>query len=147
MRSILILTLLLCCTGAIAQTGTRSSAYVDSAYHFTFSAPNLGADTASPASRIAMFFGPTVDDFSSNINIMVQNGNMAQAAYHSETLSQFRDAGLKVTVDSLVTVNGTPGIYWEYGGMMQGRDLRFVALALTRREGTYLITGTCLRDA
>jgi hypothetical protein len=130
------------------QNISRSaSLYIDSTYGFAFHPPNLGADTESSVARVAVFTGPAKDDFSSNVNIMVQNAKMTREAYRKISLEQFKAGGIKVTVDSLVTVNSVEGIYWEYQGLMNGRDLCFISLALIKKGTVYLITGTCTPES
>jgi len=127
---------------ARAAPPAAPSAYSNASYGFSIVPPAFPLVEKGMGAQAAMFFAPVKDGFSGNLGVMVQNVKMSLDEYVKLSTGQFKQADFKVTTDVRKKVSGRDAAFWEYEGSPQGRDLKWMALAVVDGERIFLITGT-----
>lgn len=118
------------------------SFYSNGAYNFSITPPAFPTVEKGMGSQAAMFFAPAKDGFAGNLGVMVQNAKMSLDEYVKLSTDQFKQAELKVTSETRKKVSGRDAVLWEYEGAPQGRDMKWMALAVSAGDRVFLITGT-----
>ena len=131
---------------ARATAPAAPSTYKDGLYGFTIQAPGFPDAPAGSGAVPVMFLGPGEDGFSSNVNVGVQKTATTADAYAALSRKQFEAAGFKVNSETKARVSGKDAVLWDYEGKAQGRELRWLAMAVVDRDRVFLITGTATRD-
>jgi hypothetical protein len=133
--------------GALAAAPSAPSVYTDGLYGFSVQAPDFpGAPEGGSAIR-AMFFAPAEDGFSDNVNVMAQGTGMTLPEFIEVSADQFKAHGLKVNSESKKKVSGRDAVVWDYEGKQQGRDLRWLALAVADKKQVFLVTCTATKKS
>lgn len=131
---------------ASAAPHAAPSTYRDGLYGFTIQAPQFPAAAEGTGVMPVMFMGPGSDGFASNINVGVQKTTTTLDAYVALSKAQFEAAGFKVTSETRRKVSGKDGVVFEYAGKAQGRELRWLALAVVDADRVFVITATATPD-
>ena len=126
--------------------GPKPSVYSDGLYGFSIEAPSFGRVEKGGTVIPVMLLGPSENKFASNVNVVVQAKASTRAAFRALTLEEFRQYGFKVNSDREVTVSGRDAIIFDYEGTQQGRDLRFLALAVIDKERVFVVTCTAPKE-
>jgi hypothetical protein len=119
-----------------------SSSYTDGVHGFSIRPPEFPIDPQGINVTPVMFFAAPENGFSSNVNVGVQKVSMTADAYYDLSIKQFKTAGLTVNSDSRTKVSGKDAIRLDYEGTLQGRELRWLALAVVEKERVILVTAT-----
>ena len=138
----LMLVALALTSGAQGKFERRKSTYTDGLYGFSIQAPKFPEAAAGSNVIPVMLLGPGEGGFSSNVNVVVQQVKQTREQFRKVSLGQFQAAALKVTSDQNKTVSGKEAIFLDYEGRQQGRDLRFLALAVFDSNRVFLVTCT-----
>jgi hypothetical protein len=122
----------------------KPSLYTDSLYGFSIQAPPFSK--AGPDTNVipVMLLGPSDDEFSPNMNVLVQNTSISFSDFAETSRKQFETAGLRITRETSSKIGGRDALTWVYEGMMQGHELRWLARAIAAKGRIYLITYTSL---
>ena len=128
-----ILILLALSTGAFA-----ADKYVNTELGFEMVVPAAG--NVSGIYQHCMFYLPTVNGFSANVNLQVQEFAGTLEEYKAASEQQFKQAGIIIVRSALA--GGSLSI--EYKGTMQNLALHWFARALKKENRMYLITATAL---
>jgi hypothetical protein len=122
----------------------KPSLYTDGLYGFSIQAPPF--PKAGPEVNVipVMLLGPSEDEFSPNMNVVVQNTSISFSDFAEMSRKQFKAAGLKIAEETPSTVGGRDALTWVYEGVLQGRELRWLARAIATKDRIYLITYTSL---
>jgi hypothetical protein len=124
-----------------AATDESAASYSDPAYGFSVEVPELGSATVPMVQR-AMFAGPAVGGFAVNCNVQIQFVEMPFSVYLELTKQQFTSAGVEVASITEREVSALPGAVFEYAGAMNGRELRYLAIAVGGADRVWLVTCT-----
>jgi len=118
------------------------AAYANSVYGFSLVPPSYPKVERDSATQAAMFFAPARKGFASNLGVMIQTTKTTLDEYVALSKGQFKQADLKIVTENRVKVSGKDGVIWEYEGSAQGRDLKFMALAVADGDRVFLVTAT-----
>jgi hypothetical protein len=94
-----------------------------------------------------MFFAPAENGFAPNLGVMVQASPMGLEAYAELSRGQFKELKVTVNAETRLKVAGRDALLWDYQGKMQGRELRFLALAVPDKGRVFLATFTSTTEA
>ena len=125
----------------------KPSTYTDGLYGFTIQAPSFSAVAKGSMVIPVMLLGPAENAFSSNVNVVVQETAMTREEYRKVTFAQIEAARFKVISEKNTTVSKKDALLIEYEGEQQGRDLRWLALAVFAGERVHVVTCTALMDS
>lgn len=120
----------------------QPSHYTNGVYGFSIQPPAFAPVEKDSSVQAAMFFAPARNGFAANLNVMVQQVKMSLDEYSTLSKGQFKQAGLKVLSETRKKISGRDAVLWEYEGELQGRGLRWMALAVADTNRVFLITGT-----
>ncbi len=135
--------LILMCAGSLTWAGT----YTDDVYGFSVESPAFKKLTAAEGGvTVVQFLAPAERNFSSNLNVQVQNTKMTKEEYIDTTREQMATLGFEVLSQTEGVKDGFPFIMWEHRGKMQGFDLHWLAVAVFRTGNVLLVTGTSLES-
>lgn len=151
MRNPIGLTMLACvCLGvgwAAGAAVSKPSTFVDGQYGYTLTTPRYAAIKPNPSTMTATFYAPVEDSFAANIGVMIQQVRMTREEYRKISLDGFKQANYKVNTERDRKVSGKDAILWDYEGPLQGRDYRYLALAVIGADRVYLVTGTAPKES
>jgi hypothetical protein len=128
------------------KRNSKASTYRDGRYGFTIEAPRFNEVQKGGTVTPVMLIGPAEEGFASSANVVVERTSTTRADYRKLSLEQFRAVGFKVTSDRDVTVGGREGILMEFDGRQQGRDLRFLTLAVMDKDRVFVVTCTAPKE-
>ena len=128
------------------DNAARPSVYSNGAYGFSIQPPTFPRAAKNSVLQSAMFFAPAKDGFAPNLNVMVQEVKMSLDEYCTLSKGQFKQAGFKVLAETRKKVSGRDAVLWEYEGELQGRSMKWTALAVADTDRVYLATGTAPAD-
>lgn len=121
---------------------TGGGTYVDQTHGFTIDLPKFPKAEPGTSTTILISTAPPVEGFASNITIIVQEIAHTRAEYMTLSKGQFEQHGLTVDSEKELRVSDKEAVLWEYHGTVQGRTLRWMALAVMANERVYLATCT-----
>lgn len=124
----------------------RAPTYKDDVYRFSVDAPKFPKPPSGQSAVPVAFVGHPEDGVSPNVNVLVLNAGVSAEQYRTMTLDQFKKAGHKVNAESKKKVSGRDAYQWDYEGAQQGKELRFLALAVSDRDKVFLITCTSVKS-
>ena len=130
--------------GAVAPAYV--SHYADGAYGFSFQPPAFAPSDRGSVMPV-MLSGSPENGFSSNVNVMIQNGATTRAAYRKQTLDGMNALGLKVVSDKDLTVSGKDATLMHLEGAQQGRNLQYLLLSVIDAGRVYVVTCTATKEA
>ena len=133
---------LLAAAWVAADVAPAGRAYTDPHYGFSIDPPKAPTAPDGGSATPVMFFAPAEDGFAANLNVTVQAAALTAAQYGEITRGQFKEMGLKVHSENALKVSGRDALRWDYEGEMQGRKLRWLALAVMDKARVYLLTCT-----
>jgi hypothetical protein len=107
-----------------------------------FSIAPLDEPQKGPA-QVLMIYLPASDGFAPNVNVQIQPYVDDMDAYVALSLTQFKDAGLKVLSES--KANKLVATF-EYSGPFKGMSLHWYAKAVQKDGAIYLTTATATED-
>jgi hypothetical protein len=140
--AILACALLMAGTAWAYHRSAKRSRYVDEVVGFALDTPRFpGADpryTRTPA----IFLGPTGEGFTDNVNILVIKQSATLDAFRKQTFAEFEKLKLKMIANRELKVSGQPALELEYAGMLNGRELHFLALAVIEADRVVQVTCT-----
>jgi len=149
MRTIFVAFCLACCPlAAMAADPAAKPAihYTDDEAGFSIGLPSLGdLDGSANVTRV-IFTGPVDEGFAANCNVQLQFISIGMDGFLELSKRQYRQMGLKVEREERRIVSGRPAILLEAAGTMNGRDLRFLQLAVVTEDRIWLLTCTGLKD-
>lgn len=123
------------------------SLYVDRALGFSFSKPRFSPSEAPDVTTVAVTLsGAAEDSFAPNINVVVQNIETSIAAYRERQLQEMKSAGWQVIEQTPHQAGGRPSLRTHARGSVQGVDIEFLAVAVTRDEKKLFVL-TCTATA
>lgn len=128
-----------------AEPGTPASEdrYVDRALGFSFSKPRFSPSDAPEVTTVAVTLSGAPDgSFAPNVNVVVQNLGTSIAAYRERQLQEMKAAGWQVIEQTPQQAGGRPSLRTHARGSVQGVEIEFLAVAVTRDEKK-LIVLTC----
>ena len=127
------------------KRASKASRYTDELYGFSIQSPSFPAAAKGSGVTPLIMLGPPENEFSSNVNVMVQETATTRKDYQKLSRDQFKAAQFKVLSEKETTVSKKDAMLIEYEGNQQGRDLRWIALAVITGERVYLVTCTALK--
>jgi hypothetical protein len=131
---------------ASAPPSVRPSTFVDHDYGFSINAPQFElAKTGATVSRVFLF-APPEDGFASNVNVMIQETAIARAEYRKISLKQYETLGYKVNAEENRKVDGKDTLFLDAEGEQQGKEMRFLSLAVFDTKRVILTTCTALKS-
>lgn len=124
----------------LAADGPQRSRYVNRGFGFSLDLPAWPAPDQELGNRsIAQWMAPPVGGFADNISVVIQPQDSADH-YIATTTASIEAMGLTLHETRQLTVSGQPAARLEYSGVMMGRDLHFMALAVFQPDYVILIT-------
>ncbi len=127
------------------QDTPKAAVFTDSRNGYSFQPPLFPMPPKDSQFTAVVLLAPAQDGFSSNVNVTIQTVSMTLEEYCKLSADQFKAAGFKVNSESRKKVAGKDAVLWDYEGRQQGRDLRWLALAVIRKESILLATCTALK--
>jgi hypothetical protein len=124
----------------------KPSGYTDERYGYTMLPPAFARADKDSVATLATFFAPSRKGFASNLGVMVQNVAMTLDQYRELSIGQFKQSNFKVLTETRKKVGEKDAILWEYEGALQGRELRWMALAVADTDRIFLLTGAAPKD-
>lgn len=121
---------------------TAPAVYTNDVFGFSIAPPAFPKAEKTGGGQAAMFFGPPRNGFANNLNVIVQTGKMTVDEYVEASKEQFAQMEFKSLSESRLKVSGRPAALFEYEGKLQGRDLKWMAMAVVDGERIFLVTGT-----
>jgi hypothetical protein len=140
----------LLCVGLGRATGgaaTRPSTFVDHDYGFALNAPSFPRAAKGSTYQRVFFFAPPEEQFASNVNVIIQEMTSTRVAYREQTLQGFKTLGYKVNSERNSTVDGKEAFFVDAEGEQQGKEMRFLSLAIFDTNRVVLTTCTCLNKS
>jgi hypothetical protein len=131
---------------ASGRTASRTSEYSDAVYGFSLNAPQFPKPQSGKNVIAVVMQAPVEDGFAANVNVMVQAASMSRKAYRDLSVRQFRQLGFKVNSERTMTVSGREAVLFDYEGLMNGREMRFLALAVPDKNRVFVVTGTAPKE-
>lgn len=128
---------------AAGQTAARSSVYTDGLYGFSITAPRFGTVNKGEQVIPLMLLGPAENDFSPNVNVIVQERAFTRKQYRQMTDAEFEKVGATVHSVKELTVSGNEALLYDYENEIQGKPMHFLSEPVITPSRTYLITCTC----
>lgn len=129
-------------TFAQDQEARKAGAYKDEARGFSMNPPAFKAGPGLGVGNVAMFIAPPEDGFAANVNLMIQKTGFDDFLKASD--ASFQAGGFDVQVKKLGKVGTHRSCDLIYKGVIQGKPLKFMALAVDRGDRVFLLTGTSL---
>ena len=124
----------------LAADGPQRSRYVDRGFGFSLDLPAWPVPDHALGNRsIAQWMAPPVAGFTDNMNVVIQPKDSAES-YIATTKAGMESMGLTLHEARQLTVSGRPAARLEYSGVMMGRDLHFMALAVFEPGHVILVT-------
>ena len=124
----------------LAADGPQRSRYVDRGFGFSLDLPAWPVPDHELGNRsIAQWLAPPVAGFTDNMNVVIQPKDSAES-YIASTTASIEAMGLTLHETRQLTVSGQPAARLEYSGVMMGRDLHFMALAVFEPGHVILVT-------
>jgi hypothetical protein len=125
-----------------ARTAQRLSTYTDGEYGFSINAPRFPeSGTAATVNRLSLY-APAENGFACNVGVIIHRVAMSRQAYRDLSVRQFEQLGYTVNSEKNLTVSGKDAILFDYEGTVQGRELRFLGLAVMDTDRVFLVTAT-----
>jgi hypothetical protein len=90
--------------------------------------------------------GPARSGFASNVNVTVQRVTTSREKFRDLSVKQFQMLRFKINSEQNLTISGKDAILFDYEGNMEGKDLRFLALAVVDTDRVFLTTCTALKS-
>jgi hypothetical protein len=144
MTSVLLVAALVVATYLVqvknVQPAESGSQYTDSIYMFSINPLDLGK--AEGATQRVTFFGPPVDGFAANANVMIQAHQPGLDQYVETTKKQVQQVHGKIISTKKLQVSGHDAAQLEYTMHLGKHDLHFLALAVFVDDQVYLTTCT-----
>jgi hypothetical protein len=125
-----------------AATAAKPDGLVDGTYGYSMRSPVFAKLQPGATGMVAFFSAPPKDDFSANVNVLVQEVTTTRAEYRKGTEMQFEQLGYEVHSMEERDVGGHPALVFDYSGVQDGRELRFLGLAVVTQKRVFLLTGT-----
>ena len=123
----------------------KPSVYSDGRYGCSLTPPAFARGEKDSSGMAASFSGFPKNGFAPNVNVMIQNVSMTLEEYRGISVGQFKQMDLTVLSETRKKVSGKDAIVWEYEGRLQGRALKWMALAVSDVDRIFLITATALK--
>lgn len=139
-----VLGLALATIAMAAERTAKPSTYVDGTYGFSLNTPRFPLIEKKPVT-VFQAFAPPKNNFEANLNAQVQLMNMDRAQYRALSTRQFKKSGWKINSDKDATVSGHDAILWDFEGMDDGIEYRWLALAVIDKPRVFLVTCVALK--
>ncbi len=123
----------------------KPSTFTDETYRFTIPAPAFPKAKSGDSVVPVVMFAPAESDHTPNVQVTVHQVALKLEEYRRAQLDQVKRAGWKVNAETKVKVSGREAILFDYEGPHQGRELRWLALALVDRDRAFLVTAAALK--
>ncbi|HEV8573523.1 MAG TPA: hypothetical protein VGR43_02335, partial [Dehalococcoidia bacterium] len=116
------------------------STFVDHEYGYSINAPKFAPAKSGATVARVFICAPAEDGFASNVNVLIQPKAVSRAAYREETLQGFKTLAHKVKAERNATVGGREALFVDAEGEQQGREMRFLSLAVFDTDRVILTT-------
>ncbi|MGH7150908.1 MAG: DcrB-related protein [Planctomycetota bacterium] len=138
-----ILVLLLAATSFSDARGPETSTrYLDAANGYSIEPPAFPKVPTGVSCQTVIFFAPQEEGFAPNVNVQVQPWTKSLEEFLALSRSQFKEYDLTLLSEEKRKVSGREAVAFDYEGDMQGRPLRWMALAVADAGRVILVTGT-----
>jgi hypothetical protein len=107
--------------------------------------PVFNFDPDLIAIQIAGFTAAPVDGFAANLNVQVHQKTNIET-FTRVTTASMKANGIEILSTKELQVGAHPAREWVYRLTVQGKALRFIALAAEDRDHVVLLTATCLES-
>jgi len=131
---------------ARAAGAPAPSVYTNDVYGFSIIPPAFPKAEKTAGGQAAMFFAPVRKAFADNLNVVVQATKLSIDEYVELSKGQFKQFDFKLTSEKRMKVSGREAALFEYEGQTQGRDMKWMALAVADGERIFLATGTAAAE-
>lgn len=131
---------------ASARPAAAPSVYTNESYGFSIVPPAFPKAEKAAGGQAAMFFAPVRSGFASNLNVIVQAAKMSIDEYVELSKGQFEQLKLKCLSEKRLKVSGRDAALFEYEGKTQGKEMKWMALAIADGDRILLATGTALAE-
>ena len=147
-RRILMVAMLVASSWSAASAQDRDSKkgsiYKDDALGFSMNPPGFKAGPGPRVGSVAIFSGPAEAGFAANLNILIQRVGFDDFIKASD--GSFQAAGLEVLSKTMGKAGKHRTCEYLYQGTLQGKALKFLALAVEDGDRVFLLTGTSLQQ-
>jgi hypothetical protein len=140
--AILACALLMAGTAWAYHRAAKRSRFVDEVVGYALDTPRFPGADAKRAGIHAIFLGPAEDGFSNNVNILVIKQSTSLDVFQKVSLAEIEKAKFKLIANRVLTISGHQAVEFEYEGMMNGRELHFIALSVVEDDRVVQVTCT-----
>lgn len=127
---------------ALMAVPAHGSDLQDRQYGYSVTPPEFAPVAAGAAMQRMVVFAPGANRFAANMGVMVQEVAMTRDQYIAQSEGQFAAAGMKLKSTKKREVSGAPAVLVEYEGPVEGRNLKFLSLAVILPQRVLLLTYT-----
>jgi hypothetical protein len=131
---------------ASARPAPVPAVYTNDVYGFSIVPPAFPKAEKAAGGQAAMFFAPVRSGFATNLNVIVQAAKMSIDEYVELSKGQFEQLKLKAVSEKRLKVSGRDAAMFEYEGKTQGKEMKWMALAVADGDRIVLATGTALAE-
>ena len=132
-------------SAALAQDGVRKAGtYKDASRGFSMNPPAFKPGADPGIGTVAIFFAPPEDGFTANVNLVLQKAAFDDFLKTSD--AGFKTVGFEVLSKKLSTTAANRSCEYVYKGSIQGKPMKFMALAVDGGDRVFLLTGTSLES-
>jgi hypothetical protein len=139
MRKAIAISILVVAVASASLAGEQKNVFVSEDLGISIEVP-ISKESEASVQQVAMFFLPSSDGFTANVNIQKQRYSESMEAYDKLSTNQFTNFNWTVLNRRLKNDE----VVYEYKGDMQGKTLHWYARAIRRAQYIYLVTATCL---
>ena len=120
----------------------KAGAYKDAARGFSMNPPAFKPGPDLGVGVIAIFMAPPEDGFAANVNLLIQKAGFDDFIKSSD--AGFQAAGFDVQTKKLGKTGTHRSCEFVYKGAIQGKAMKFMALAVENDDRVFLLTATSL---
>ncbi len=120
--------------------------YSNARHGFSIETPLFADVPKGKSLTLAAFKAPVSKASSSNVNILIQKRSTSIDAYDKLTLKELNAMGVTINSKKRSKVGGLDALHLDCEGKMVGRELRFLSLAVFKKDEVVLVTCTALKS-
>jgi hypothetical protein len=134
--------LLVCAASMMAAMPAWGSDFKDTKFGYSVSPPEFSGPPPGTVAIRLNVLAPPEDGFSANMGVMIQEVKITREEFIALTKEQLGVARMTLRSSSKRDVSGQPAALFDYDGQVNGRNLRFLQLAVILPERVLLLTYT-----
>lgn len=139
--------LALAATDALARAprAAAPSIYANGVHGFSLMPPAFPKGETGASVQTAWFLAPAHSGFAGNLSVIVQHVKMTLEEFRTLSGKENERLGNKVISETKKTVSGKDAVLREYEGTQQGRELKWIELAVIDLDRVFLLTAMAIK--